>query len=126
MEGDHWPHGSCGGAGGSLARLRNRASDFFENLSVAELVREAHRHFWVSDWLRVADDYRIFAESVREDSSVRIAREAWLCSLTSLEVARSLSCPGDFAITDLADKVGIGLRGFEDDAGPAIESVKID
>jgi hypothetical protein len=126
MEGDHWPHGSCDGAGGSLARLRNRASGFFESLSVADLVREAPRHLWVSDWLRVADDYRISAESARRDQSARIAGEAWLCSLTALEVARSLSCPGDLADSDLADRFGIGLRGFEDDAGPVIERVKID
>lgn len=126
MEGDHWPHGACDDAGRSLARLRKRASEFFENLSVADLAREAHRHLWVSDWLRVADDYRIFAESVREDSSVQIAREAWLCSLTAFEVARSLSRPGDLASTDLADKVDISLTGFEDDAGPAIERVTID
>jgi hypothetical protein len=126
MQGDHWPHGACDHAGRSLARVRNRASDFFENLSVAELAREAHRHLWVSDWLRVADDYRIFAESVREDDSVLIAREAWLCSLTAVEVARRLSCPEDIESTDLADKVDISLTGFEDGAGPAIERVKID
>jgi hypothetical protein len=126
MEGDRWPHGSYDGAGGSLARLRNRVFKFFDSMSVADLVREAHRHLWVSDWMRVADDYRIFAESAREDGSAQIAREAWLCSLTAFEVARSLSCPGDLASTDLADKAGISLRGFEDDAGPAIERVKID
>jgi hypothetical protein len=117
---------SCDGAGGSLTRLRNRASGFFESLSVADLVREASRHLWVSDWLRVADDYRISAESARRDESVLVALEAWLCSLTALEVVRSLSCPGDLAESDLADRFGIGLRGFEDDAGPAIERVKID
>lgn len=126
MKGDRWPHGSRDGAGGSLTRVRNRASDFFESLSVTELAREAHRHLWVSDWSRIADDYRIFAESPREDGSAWIAREAWLCSLTALEVARSLSCPDDFARPDLADKVGIGLRGLEDDADPVIERVKID
>ncbi|MCK1655151.1 alpha/beta hydrolase [Bradyrhizobium sp. 149] len=126
MEGDHWPHGVCDDAGRSLARLRKRASEFFENLSVADLAREAHRHLWVSDWLRIADDYRIFAESVREDDSVQIAREAWLCSLTAFEVARRLSCPSDLASTDLAGKIDVGLTGFEDDAGPAIERVEID
>lgn len=126
MEGDHWPHGSYDRAGESLVRLRKRASEFFESLSVAELVREAHRHLWVADWLRVADDYRIFAESAREDRFVQVAQEAWLCSLTALEVARNLSCPGDLASAGLADKVGISLRGFEEDAGPAIERVKID
>ncbi|OKO68440.1 alpha/beta hydrolase [Bradyrhizobium sp. AS23.2] len=125
MEGDHWPHGSCDGAGRSLACLRNRASGFFESLSIAELARGAHRHLWISDWLRIADDYQAFAESAR-DTSVQTAREAWLCSLTALEVARSLACPGDIESADLADKVGIGLRGFEDDAGPAIERVQID
>lgn len=126
MEGDHWPHSSCDGAGASLARLRHRASEFFESLSVADLVREASRHLWVSDWLRVADDYRISAESARGDESTLIAMEAWLCSLTALEVARTLSCPGDLADGDLTDRFDRGLRGLEDEAGPAIERVKID
>lgn len=126
MEGDHWPHGSCDGAGRSLARLRNRASGFFESLSVAELVREAHRHLWISDWLRLADDYRTFAKSARQNDSVQIAGEAWLCALTALEVVRNLSCPGDIESTDLADEVGISLRGFAEDAGPTVERVKID
>lgn len=125
MEGDHWQRGSSNGAGQSLARLRNRASGFFESLSIAEFVRGAQRRLWISDWLRIAVDYQTFAESARA-GSVQAAREAWLCSLTALEVARSLSCPGDLESADLADKVGISLRGFEDDAGPAIERVQID
>ncbi|WP_431204969.1 alpha/beta hydrolase family protein [Bradyrhizobium betae] len=126
MEGDHWPHGSCDGAGRSLSDLRKRGSEFFESLSVGELVRETHRNLWVSDWSRIADEYRAFAESARGDGSLQVAREAWLCSLTALEVARNVSCPGDPASTDLADKVGINLRGLEEDAGSAIERVQID
>lgn len=126
MEGDHWPCGPCDGAGQNLAHLRDRASQFFESLSVAELVRETHRHLWISDWLRLADDYRALAESARDAGSAEIAREAWLCSLTALEVVRTLSCPGDVENADLADEVGIGLRGFEAEAGLAIERVKID
>lgn len=126
MEGDHWPCGSCDGAGRSLAHLRKRAAGFFESLSVAELVRETHRRLWISDWLRIADDYRTFAESARDSGTVQIAREGWLCALTALEVARHLSCPGDIEGSDLADKVGFSLRGFENDAGPTIERVRID
>ncbi|PJG55143.1 alpha/beta hydrolase [Bradyrhizobium forestalis] len=126
MEGDHWPHRSCDGAGRNLARLRDRASQFFESLSVAELARERHRHLWISDWLRVADDYRTLAESARETRSSPIAGEAWLCSLTALEVVRSLSCPGDAESADLADEVSTSLRGLETEAGLAIERVKID
>ena len=126
MEGDHWPYGPCDGAGQSLARLRDRASQFFESLSVAELVRETHRHLWISDWLRVADDYRTLAQSARDTGSAQTAREAWLCSLTALEVVRSLSSPGDAESAGLADEVGISLRGFEAEAGLAIERVKID
>jgi hypothetical protein len=106
--------------------LRKRASQFFESLSVAELVRETYRNLWISDWSRIADDYRMLAEPAREAGSVRIAREAWLCSLTALEVARSLSCPGDLASADLADNFGISLRGLENDPSLAIERVKID
>jgi hypothetical protein len=109
-----------------LGRLRNRASEFFESLSVGDLVREAHRHLWISDWLRIADDYQTSAETARKDGSVQVAREAWLCGLTALEVARTLSCPGDIDSADFADKVGYGLRGFEDDAAQAIERVEID
>lgn len=126
MEGDFWPHGSCDGAGRNLARLRNRASQFFESLSVAELVRDAHRQLWVADWLRVADDYRAFAETARGNGSVRIAREAWLCSLTAIEVARTLSCPVDLASTDLADRVDASLKGLGDDSAFGMERVEID
>jgi hypothetical protein len=126
MEADHSPYGSCDGAGRNLGRLRHRASGFFESLSVAELVRETRRNLWISDWLRIADDYQTLAETVRKDGSVQIAREAWLCGLTALEVARTLSCPGDLDSADFADKVGHGLRGFENDAAQAIEHVEID
>ncbi|MGY8634242.1 alpha/beta hydrolase [Bradyrhizobium sp. 14AA] len=126
MEGDYWPHGACDGAGGSLVRLRKRASEFFESLSVAELARKAHRHLWAADWLRVAEDYRTSAESALADGSGRIACEAWICSLTAFEVARSLSCPDDLVSTDLADRGGVSLSSFEDDAVLAIERVEID
>ncbi|WP_439370227.1 alpha/beta hydrolase [Bradyrhizobium sp. PMVTL-01] len=126
MEGDHWPHGASDGAGGSLVRLRKRASEFFESLSVAELAREAHRHLWVSDWLRLAEDYRSSAESARADGAGRIAHEAWMCALMAFEVARSLSCPDDLASTDFAERVGFSLRSFADDAAQAIERVETD
>jgi hypothetical protein len=100
MEIDHWPRGPCDGAGRSLARLRNRASNFFENMSVAELARDVHRHLWVSDWLRIANEYGTFAETARSDGLLEIAREAYLCSLTAFEVSRSLACRGDFAGID--------------------------
>lgn len=95
-------------------------------MSLAELVREPRRHLWISDWLRVADDYRASAEAARENGSAQIAPEAWLCSLTAFEVVRSLSCPGDIVDTDLADEVGTSLRGFENEAGLAVERVTID
>ncbi|MGX4769709.1 alpha/beta hydrolase [Bradyrhizobium guangdongense] len=126
MQADHRSRPSCNGAGRNLARLRSRASGFFESLSVAELVRETRRHVWISDWSRIADEHLAFAATARKDGSAQDAREAWLCGLTALEVARSLACPGDLDGTDLAEKVGQGLRGFADDAGPAIERVEID
>jgi len=126
MEGDHWPHGSRDGAGRDLTGLRNRVSEFFESLTGAELARETHRHLWVADWLRVADDYRLFAESARRDGSAQVASEAGLCSLTALEVARSLSCPEDPALAGLAGRVGANLKAFMDGFGPAIERVEID
>ncbi|WP_371746182.1 alpha/beta hydrolase [Bradyrhizobium sp. CCBAU 53351] len=126
MESDHWPHGSCDGCGRSLAQLRHRASGFFESLSVAELGRETHRHLWVSDWLRVADDYRTFAKFAGEDGTIPTAREAWLCALTALEVVRSVSCPGDVEAADFANEVDISLKGLADDAGPAIERVTLE
>ncbi|WP_347337491.1 alpha/beta hydrolase family protein [Bradyrhizobium arachidis] len=126
MDGGHWPHGSCDGAGGSLVRLRRRASEFFDSLPVAELASEAHRRLWISDWLRVAEDYRTLAEFARADRSGRIAHEAWMCAQTAIQVARSLSCQEDIADADLADKLATGLKSFEDDAGLAIDRVEID
>jgi len=125
MDTHHRSHDACNGAGRNLARLRSRASGFFESLSVAELVREAPRHLWISDWSRIADDYLVAAET-RKDGSAQTAGEAWLCGLTALEVARSLACPGDLDHVDLADKVDHSLRSFADDAGPAVERVEID
>lgn len=126
MQTEHSPHRSCDGAGRDLAHLRDRASHFFESLSVAELARESDRHLWISDWLRVADDYRTLAQSARGARAAQIAGEAWLCSLTALEVVRSLCHPGDVESADLADEVGTGLRGLETEAGLPIERVKID
>src|SRR5947208_2144734 len=126
MEGDHWPHGSCDGAGASLARLRRRASEFLESMSVAELVRETHRQLWVAEWLRIADEYRTFADIARDDGSIRTAQEAELCSLTAFEVARCVSCPDDLPRTELADKVDMCLRDLESGATRAIERVQID
>ncbi|MBC9882526.1 alpha/beta hydrolase [Bradyrhizobium sp. INPA01-394B] len=126
MDTHHRSHDACNGAGRNLARLRSRASGFFESLSVAELAREAPRHLWISDWSRIANDYLVTAETVRKDGSAQTAGEAWLCGLTALEVARSLACPGDLDHVDFADKVGHSLRSFADDAGPAVERVEID
>ncbi|WFU76902.1 alpha/beta hydrolase [Bradyrhizobium sp. CB2312] len=126
MDGGYWPHGSCDGAGGNLVRLRRRASEFFESLPVAELASEAHRQLWISDWARVAEDYRTLSEFARAGGSSRIAREAWMCSQTAIEVARTLSCREDIADAALADKVATGLKSFEDDAGLAIDRVEID
>ena len=126
MDGDHWPYGSCDGAGGNLVRLRGRASEFFDSLPVAELASEAHRRLLISDWLRVAEDYRTLSEFARADGSGRIAHEARMCSQTAIEVVRSLSCPGDITDADLAGKVATGLRSFEDGAGLAIDRVEID
>lgn len=126
MEVEHWSRGSCDGAGRGLARLRDRASDFFESMSVAELVREVRRHLWVSDWLRIANEYRIFAETARADGLLEIAREAYLCSLTAFEVSRSLACRGDLASIDLAAKIDSITSRFEKESGGAIERVKID
>ena len=126
MESDCLSYDSCEGAGERLARLRGRASRFFESLSVAELARPAHRHQWISDWLRVAADYGRSAQAARAEGAARTMLEAWVCSLTALEVARSLSCPGDPVAGDLAGKIGDSLRDFEDDAGPVIERVKLD
>lgn len=126
MEIDGWPDGLCDGTGRSLARLRNRASSFFESLSVAELVCGTRRRTRIADWLKVADGYRTQAASARDEGSLQAAAEAWLCSLTALEVVRSLSCAGDLESVDLAEEVRISLTGFQDDAGPAIERVTID
>src|SRR3954452_6480133 len=100
MEIQSRPDGSCDGR--SLVRLRNRASGFFENLSVAELVCGTRRRAWIADWLRVADGHATRARSARGNGSVHAAAEAWWCSLTALEVARNLSCPGDMESADLS------------------------
>ncbi|MFT4118584.1 alpha/beta hydrolase [Bradyrhizobium sp.] len=126
MEGDHWPRGLCGNAGAGLARLRKRASEFFERLSVAELAHEAHRHLWVSDWMRLSDEYRMAAEAARDDGFVQVAHEARLCSLTSFEVARNLTCRADRADVDLADDVGSSQSRFEADLDDTIEHVQLD
>ncbi|WP_456843014.1 alpha/beta hydrolase family protein [Bradyrhizobium sp. USDA 4486] len=49
-----------------------------------------------------------------------------MCSQTAVEVARSLSCPGDITDADLADNLATGRRNFEDDARLAIDRVEID
>lgn len=125
MEIDGGPYRSCDGTGRGLARLRKRASGFFESLSVAELAQGAHRQRWIADWLGIAEGYRTRARSARENGLAQNAQEAWLCALTSLEVVRNLSCPGDSGSLDLAGNVGSGLAGLEKDAGPAIERVTI-
>lgn len=109
-----------------MVRLRRRASEFFEDLSAAELVRKSRRSAWISDWLGVADSYRTFAEEAFEKGSIDIPREAWLCSFTAIEVARTLSCPGDVSCGELASKIGLGLTGIGEHLKLGVERVKID
>lgn len=125
MQIDDGPYRSCDGTGRGLARLRKRASGFFESLSVAELAQGAYRHRWIVDWLGIAEGYRVRARSARENGLAQNAQEAWLCALTALEVVRNLSCPGDAGSLDLAGNVGSSLAGLEKDAGPALERVRI-
>ena len=126
MDCDYWPLGFCDGAAGSLARLRKRASAFFESLSVAELVRATQRESWISDWTRVGDDYLMLAESTRGAGSAYVVGESYLCALTAFEVARSLSYLEDPASIDLADKIGPSLSKLEDCFAKPIERVRID
>lgn len=126
MECDHPPHGIRSGAAEGVARLRQRASAFFEGLLVTELVREAYRHRWILEWTRIGDEYRNLAEAARRDRLAQPAREAWLCSLTAFEVARSLSHHEDPAGVCLADKVDLSLSRFETYLGKSIERVEID
>jgi hypothetical protein len=126
MDCDYWPHGFCDGAGGSLARLRKRASAFFESLSVTELVRETQRESWISDWTRVGDDYLMLAESMHGAGSAYAVGESCLCALTAFEVARSLAYLEDPASIVLADKIGPSLSKLEECFAKPIERVEID
>ena len=114
MDCDYWPHGFSDVAGGSLARLRKRASAFFEGLSVTDLVRETQRKSWISDWTRVGDDYLMLAESARGAGPDHVVGESYLCALTAFEVARSLSYSEDPASIVLADKISLSLSKLED------------
>jgi hypothetical protein len=106
--------------------LRKRAGEFFESLSVAELAHDAHRQVWVSDWMRISDDYRALAATARGEGSIWAAREADLCTLTSLEVARSLNCDGDPAGADLAEAMAASLESFERELGHPIERITLE
>ena len=126
MDCEYWPHGFSDVAGGSLARLRKRASAFFEGLSVTDLVRETQRKSWISDWTRVGDDYLMLAESARGAGPDHVVGESYLCALTAFEVARSLSYSEDPASIVLADKIGLSLSKLEDCFTKPIDRAEID
>lgn len=106
--------------------MRKRAGEFLESLSVAELAHDTHRQLWVSDWMRISDDYRALAVTARGEGSVWAEREAVLCTLTSLEVARSLNCEGDPADADLAGAMAASLDSFEQDLGHPVERITLE
>ncbi|WP_249149513.1 alpha/beta hydrolase [Bradyrhizobium liaoningense] len=112
------------GSGYSVVRLRKRASAFFESLSIVELVQERYRNRWVLDWTRIGNEYRTLAESARQSGLTQIAREECLCSLTALEVAKSLCCQENPARVDL--EVGSTLSSFDGYLGKSIERVEVD
>ena len=121
MDRNHLPRGFSNDADGDLARLRKRASAFFESLSVNELAQETQRKRWISDWTRLGDDYRMLAESVPEVGSAHIVSESCLCALTAFEVARRLSHLEDPASTVLVDMIDRCLSRLEDCFAKPIE-----
>jgi hypothetical protein len=126
MDRNHLPRGFSNDAYGDLARLRKRASAFFESLSVNELAQETQRKRWISDWTRLGDDYRMLAESVPEAGSAHIVSESCLCALTAFEVARCLSHLEDTASIVLANMIDPSLSKLEDCFAQPIERAEIE
>ncbi|MGY2812064.1 alpha/beta hydrolase family protein [Bradyrhizobium sp. USDA 4506] len=105
MEDATWPS-----VKGNLASTRQSAATFLENL---RNVHEAMaRQNWVAKWTKIGDAHQRAGELKKKTGAFDEATKAWLCALTSFEVARRLVDEDDPENGDLSAKIEAGIRAF--------------
>lgn len=101
-----WPH-----VRGDLVSTRRGAAVFLDKLE--EIYGLASRRSWVARWLEIANEYALLGELSINKNAAHGATEAWLCALTSFEVARRLVDEGDPQGGDIAAQVQASIQSFE-------------
>ncbi len=108
-----------------LASFRRNAAVFIDNLAVTNMHRAEGREHWISNWIAAADDYQQLADNHLKKGASDQGREASLCALTALEVAKRLADSSRLQDADIAAK----MRACISDCGThhqrPIEQVKI-
>lgn len=100
-----WPH-----VRGELMSMRRGAAVFLDKLEVIHGL--ASRQNWAARWIKIADEYSLLGELNINQGAVREAIGAWLCALTSFEVARRLVDENGPEGGEIAAKVQASIQSF--------------
>lgn len=120
MEYAAWPQ-----VEGDLSSARRYAASFLDNLAVEKDYMAIGRQDWIARWTQIGDHLCLLGDSSIKNGAVDEATEAWLCALTTFEVARRLVDEDDTRSEDLSSKVVMGIQRLKSSLVRQIEQVTI-
>lgn len=118
-------YAACPQVRGDLASTRRDAAVFLDNLPVAAIYGAMGRQDFVARWTKIGDAHCHLADLNIKKGAVDEATEAWLCALTSFEVARRLIDEDDPQSGDVSAKVEAGVRRFGLSLEQKVERIQI-
>ncbi|MGY4353064.1 hypothetical protein ACVWXM_009581 [Bradyrhizobium sp. GM7.3] len=118
MEDATWPY-----VRGDLASTRRSAAMFLENLQ--NFHTAMGRENWAARWIKLGDDHRLAGELNMKKGAFEEATQAWLCALTSFEVARRLFDEDDPQYGELSTRIEEGIHAFGSSLARKLQLVKM-
>ncbi|UPJ76882.1 hypothetical protein [Bradyrhizobium sp. 187] len=108
-----------------LASTRTGAAAFLENIPISALDEAAVSRNWAARWRAIGDAHFLRGDLKSEKGAIDEAREAWLCALTALEVARRLLEEEDPQGGQVSSKIELGVQRLGSALQQRIERVQI-
>lgn len=108
---------------GQLASARQSAAVFLDNLD--HICATAGRQDWAARWTDIGDAHYRLGDLKIKDNTADEAAEAWLCALTSFEVARRLLDQDGTQAEDVSAKIAAGLQRLASSSDQKIERVEM-
>ncbi|MFB9263091.1 hypothetical protein ACFFWD_07895 [Bradyrhizobium erythrophlei] len=120
MESTAWPD-----VRSDLASTRRGAAIFLDNLADGVICGATGRQTWAAKWTEIGDAQCLLADRNINKKAFDEAAEAWLCALTSFEVARRLINKDDPNSGDISAKVDADIHRFGLSLRQKVERVQI-